>query len=137
MPEPPHLKRGREHDREQKSAWRLDGLDIEFAERPGLEKYTSGRRGFTDIRGRVGDGNDGLVVEVKSDDLDRLTEAALRSRLAKYVAQIEDYMYSPTLEFDTMQGAIQFQRRPSTPGRAEAVERTFNDHGISCVWLDE
>lgn len=45
-------------------------------------------------------------------------------------------MYSPSLDFDTMQGAIQFQRRPVTPGRAELVERTFNDHGISCVWLD-
>src|SRR3954454_1977045 len=94
--EPPHLKHGREHDREQKDAWRLDGLDIEFTERPGLTKYSSGRPGFTDIRGRVGAGNDGLVVEVKSDNLDRLSEAALRRRLARYVQQIEDYMYSPT-----------------------------------------
>jgi hypothetical protein len=131
-----HLKRGRAHDREQKEAWRLDGMDIEFAARPGLEKYSSGRRGFTDIRGRVGTGNDGLVVEVKSDDLDRLSESGLRRRLAKYVAQIEDYMYSPSLDFETMQGAIQFRRRPLTPGRAELVEETFNDHGISVVWLD-
>jgi hypothetical protein len=135
--EPPHLARGRQHDREQKEAWQLDALDIEFAARPGLEKYESGRRGYTDIRGRVGIGNDGLVVEVKSDDLDRLTEAALRRRIRKYIAQIEDYMYSPTLDFDTIQAAVQFQRRPVTPGRAEAVEAAFNDHGISCVWLDE
>ena len=136
-PEPEHLRRGREHDREQKREWRLDALDIEFAERPGLEKYGSGRRGFTDIRGRVGAGNDGLVVEVKSVDLDRLTEAALRRRIARYVAQIEDYMYSPSLDFDTIQAAVQFQRKPKTPGRAELVERAFNHHGITCVWLDE
>src|SRR5436190_14029569 len=68
--EPPQLTRGREHDREQKEAWRQDALDIEFAARPGLETYDSGRRGYTDIRGRVGTGNDGLVVEVKSDYLD-------------------------------------------------------------------
>src|SRR4051794_1788700 len=80
--------------------------------------------------------HDGLVVEIKSDDLDRLSEPALRRRLARYVQQIEDYMYSPTLGFETIQGAIQFQRRPVTPGRAEVVEQTFNDHGISCVWLD-
>jgi hypothetical protein len=135
--EPAHLKRGREHDREQKEAWRLDALDLEFAEKPGLEKYSTGRRGFTDVRGRVGTGNDGLVVEVKSDDLDRLTEAGLRRRLAKYVAQIEDYMYSPSLRFDSMQGAVQFEKRPVIAGRAEAVEQMFNEHGISCVWLDE
>ena len=73
MPEPPHLKRGREHDKEQKTAWRDDGMDIEFAERPGVKKYGTGRQGFTDIRGLVGSGNDGLVVEIKSDDLDRLS----------------------------------------------------------------
>ena len=136
-PEPPHLRRGRLHDREEKEAWRRDGMDLEFAARPGLRKYSTGRRGFTDIRGRVGSGNDGLVVEIKTDDLDRLSESALRRRLARYVRQIEDYMYSPSLDFDTMQAAIQLQRRPTTPGRAELVEQAFNDHGISCVWLDE
>jgi hypothetical protein len=136
-PEPSHLRRGREHDRAEKEAWRRDGMDLEFAERPGLEKYSTGGRGFTDIRGRVGAGNDGLVVEIKSDDLDRLSDAGLRRRVAKYIAQIEDYMFSPSLEFDTMQAAIQFERRPVKPGRAELVERAFNDHGISCVWLDE
>jgi hypothetical protein len=136
-PEPEQLTRGRAHDREQKEEWRRDGMDVEFHERPGLTKYGSGRRGFTDIRGRVGSGNDGLVVEVKSDDLDRPSDAALMRRVARYIAQIEDYMYSPSLEFDTIQAAVQFQRRPATPGRAEAVERAFNDHGITCVWLDE
>ncbi len=136
-PEPPHLKRGREHDRAEKEAWRRDGMDVEFTDRPGLEKYSTGGRGYTDVRGRVGPGNDGLVVEVKAVDLDRLSDAALRRRLARYVRQVEDYMYSPSLDFETIQAAIQFQRRPVTPGRAELVERTFNDHGISCVWLDE
>ncbi len=115
----------------------MDALDLEIEERPGLEKYGSGGRGYTDVRGRIGKGNDGLVVEVKSDDLDALSEAALRRRIAKYVTQIEDYMYSPSLAFDTIQAAVQFQRRPVTPGRADAVERAFNDHGITCVWLDE
>lgn len=114
----------------------MDTLDLKIDDRSGLEKYGSGRRGFTDIRGRVGSGNDGLVVEVKSDDLDSPSDAALTRRIARYVAQIEDYMYSPTLEFDTMQAAVQFQRRPVTPGRADAVEAAFNDHGITCVWLD-
>jgi hypothetical protein len=111
-------------------------MDLEFADRPGLKKYSTGGLGFTDIRGRVGTGNDGLVIEIKSDDLDRLSDAALRQRLAKYVRQIEDYMYSPSLDFDTMQAAVQFQSRPRAPGRADLVERTFNDHGISCAWLD-
>jgi hypothetical protein len=136
-PEPPHLRRGKAHDREEKESWRRDGLDIEFVERPGLEKYSSGKRGFTDIRGQVGDGNDGLIVEIKSDDLDRLTEAALRRRIAKYVQQLEDYMYSPSFDYDTIQAAIQFQHRPRLPGRADAVESAFNDHGITCIWLDE
>jgi hypothetical protein len=136
-PEPEHLRRGRAHDREQKEAWRLDGMDLEFAERPGVKKYGTGKQGFTDIRGRVGAGNDGLVIEVKSDDLDRLSEAGLRRRIANYVDQLESYMYSPDLEFDTIQAGVQFQRRPTTPGRAEAVESAFNDHGISCVWLDD
>jgi hypothetical protein len=135
--EPPQLRRGRDHDREEKQAWRRDAQDIEFADRPGLEKYGSGRLGFTDIRGRVGSGNDGLVVEVKSDDLDCLSDRALERRMGKYIAQIEDYMYSPSLKFETIQAAVQFQRRPLTPGRAEMVESAFNDHGISCVWLDE
>ena len=104
-PEPEHLKRGREHDREQKAEWRRDALDIEFSERP-------------------------------SAGLDRLSEAALRRRIARYVAQIESYMSSPDLEFDSVQTAVQFQRRPTIPGRAEAVEDAFNAHGISCVWLD-
>ncbi|MEA2495436.1 MAG: hypothetical protein QOJ29_3347 [Thermoleophilaceae bacterium] len=134
--EPPQLKRGREHDRQEKESWHLDTIDIEFADRPGLEKYSTGRRGFTDIRGRVGGGNDGLVVEIKSDDLDRLSDSALRLRIAKYVAQVEDYMFSPSLDFDTVQAAIQFRTRPVTPGRAELVERMVNDQGISCVWLD-
>jgi hypothetical protein len=115
--EPLQLKRGREHDRQEKESWRRDGMDVVFADRPGLEKYSTGRRGFTDIRGRIGTGNDGLIVEIKSDCLDRLSAAALRRRLAKYVRQIEDYMYSPSLDFDTMQAAVQFQRRPVTPGR--------------------
>jgi hypothetical protein len=101
-----------------------------------VKKHRTGRQGFTDIRGRVGDGNDGLVVEVKSDDLDRLSEAALRRRIAKCVDQIESYMYSDDLDFDSIQAAVQFQRRPKIPGRAEAVEDAFNEHGISCVWLD-
>lgn len=112
-------------------------MDIEFAERPGLKKYRTERQGFTDVRGRVGSGNDGLVVEIKSDDVDRLSERALQRRIAKYVEQIESYMYSPSLGFETMQGAVQFQRRPLTPGRAELVERAFNNNGISCVWLDQ
>jgi hypothetical protein len=136
QPEPPHLKRGREHDREEKESWRRDAMDLEITDRPGLEKYSTGGRGFTDIRGRVGAGNDGLIVEIKSDDLDRLSDAALGRRLAKYIRQIEDYMYSPSVDFDTIQAGIQFQRRPAVPGRAELVERTFNDHGITCVWLD-
>lgn len=136
-PEPPQLRRGREHDREQKEAWRRDGLDLEFAARPGLVKYSSGRRGLTDVRGRIGSGNDGLVVEIKSVDFDRLADAALKRRLAKYVRQIEDYMYSPSLDFDTMQAGVQFEHRPLTPGRADLVERAFNDHGITVVWLDE
>jgi hypothetical protein len=134
--EPAQLRRGRAHDREQKESWRRDAMDIELAERPGLRKYSSGAQGFTDVRGRVGTGNDGLVVEVKSDDLDRLSQRALGRRIAKYVAQIEDYLYSPTLDFETMQAAVQFERRPVTRGRAEMVEDAFNEHGITCVWLD-
>src|SRR5256885_16776550 len=135
--EPSQLTRGRRHDREEKESWRRDGMDLEFADCPGLEKYSAGRRGFPDIRGRVGAGNDGLIVEIKSDDLDALSDRALSRRLARYVRQIQDYMYSPSLDFDTIQAGVQFQRRPTTPGRADLVERTFNDHGISCVWLDE
>ena len=116
-PEPPALKHGREHDREQKQAWRADALDIEFAERPGVEKYSTGGRGFTDIRGRIGAGNDGLVIEVKSDDLDRPSDATLRRRIRRYIAQIEDYMYSPSHEFDTIQAAVQFERRPASDHR--------------------
>jgi hypothetical protein len=136
-PEPAHLRHGREHDSEQKEAWRRDGLDIEFVERPGLEKYRSGRRGYTDIRGRIGPGNDGLIVEIKSDDLDRPREATLRRRIARYIAQIEDYMYSPSHDYDTIQACVQFERRPASDERMRWIEGAFNDHGISCVWLDE
>ncbi len=134
--EPEHLRRGREHDRAEKEAWRRDGLDLEFDDRPGLVKYTTGRRGFTDIRGRVGSGSDGLIVEIKTDDLDRLSEAGLRRRVAEDIAQLGDYMYSPSHDFETIQAAIQFQTRPRIAGRAKLVEDSFNDHGISCVWLD-
>jgi len=29
--------------------------------------------------------------------------------IARYVAQSEDYMHSPTLEFETIQAAVQFE----------------------------
>ena len=54
--------------------------------------------------------------------------------IARYVAQSEDYMHSPTLEFETIQAAVQFERPPRTPGRADFVEDAFNDHGSSYLW---
>jgi hypothetical protein len=132
--QPPALRYGNKHDKEQKKAWGADlEKDFRVAEHPGVKKASSGKQGFTDVRATSHDGRDGLLVEIKTTNLDK----ARPSDIARHVRQVKDYMGSNEFAHNAIQAAIQYEHRPVSQERAEQVENAFADEGITCVFLDD
>jgi hypothetical protein len=107
--------------------------DFRVAERPGVKKASTGEQGFTDVRGTSHDGRDGLLIEIKTTNLDKARPADI----ARHVQQVSDYMYSSDFAHDAIQAAIQYEHRPTSEERAVQVENAFADAGITCVFLDD
>jgi hypothetical protein len=124
----------------------LAGQQSEDLKKMGAQKVgadfwmqkASGKRGRPDVVGYLSD-RDGIIVENKTDRLDRLTEPELQARTEKYIEQVREYRESTDekLNFDTTQSFLHFDERPTTPGYAEWVEDRCLDDGIMVVWNDE
>jgi hypothetical protein len=102
------------------------------------------RRGRIDLLLDVDDSGKPLLVvmEVKNTDWDARAADRVRPNLARHARQVWRYLDAlmPRLdasELAGLQAALVYPRRPSHPERAEMIEQSFGDHGISVEFYDE
>jgi hypothetical protein len=102
------------------------------------------RYGRVDLLIDVNDGERPLLVVVskKSTNWDALAAHRVRPNLSAHARQVWNYLDSLTPRMDAgelagLQAALVYPRRPSYPGRAELIEETLGNQGISVVFYDE
>jgi hypothetical protein len=104
----------------------------------------TGRRGRIDLLLETDDGGRPLlvIVEVKSIDWDARAPHRIRPNLARHARQMWRYLDAlmPRLdagELAGVQAALVYPRRPTHPGRAEAIEQVLERQGISVLFYEE
>ena len=104
----------------------------------------TGRRGRIDLLLETDDGGRPLlvIVEVKSTDWDARAPHRVAPNLARHARQVWRYLDALLPRLDTgelagVQAALVYPRRPSHPGRAEAIEQAVERQGITVLFYEE
>lgn len=87
-------------------------------------------------KGRIDAFTQGVILDVKTHNLDRFSVNELTKKLNAFATQIEGYQWSPDIKGkpDT---AIFFEFRPQKQGRQEFVEAFYRTRGIGVIWGSE
>ena len=132
--EPSALKRGKAFHKEVQSGWEQTAEGEVRCEK-GITK-TDGSGGRIDIHVDAGEGLV-AVVEVKSTDWTRLSEAQVRRRAREYSEQIWEYVEHELGKGVDVCPGIVLLGMPEDASRVALIEELFGEEGISAVWQDE
>ena len=132
--EPSALKRGKAFHKEVQSEWEQTARGA--VQREKRITKTGGSTGRIDIRVNAGDGMV-AVVEIKSTDWTRMTEAQVRRRVRDYCKQVWEYIEHELEEGADVCPGIVLLGMPEDESRVALIEGLFGDEGISAVWQDE
>jgi hypothetical protein len=135
QPEPERLKRGKAFHREVQKRW-LREYEGDARSELAMRK-PNGRIGRMDLC--LDPGTETIsVVEIKASDWDRMTEAAVGRNVKRYAAQVFQYVDSQMSGIRTgVCPGMVLQVRPLIPGRAELVEKLFNEECLQVAWNED
>ncbi len=92
-----------------------------------IDENGNQRKGFIDAL------TQGVILEIKTHDLDQFSDHQLDKTLDRFARQLEGYQHSPdVLGLPNM--AIFLEKRPHATGRGQAIESFFRGRGIAVIW---
>jgi hypothetical protein len=127
------VKRGRKFEEWERSHWN-DRLNA-AREFEASTKW-DGNTGRVDIRLKLEEDGNVVIVEIKATQWDKIKENRLRSTALRHARQIWRYIEDHLKPLDVT-AAIVYPPSPIIPGRKEQVEEILSERGIQCVWREE
>lgn len=127
------VKRGRKFEEWERSHWNSELNSAAEFEAP--TKW-EGKRGRIDIKLKLEEDGNVVIVEIKATNWDKIKESELRSTALRHSRQIWRYIEDHLTPLDVTP-AIVYPSPPVTSGRKEQVEEILNERGIQAVWREE
>ena len=127
------VRRGRKFEERERSYWK--GGVNDDAEFEAATKW-KGKRGRVDIRLRMEEDGQIVIVEIKATDWDRMKNHRIRPNALRHANQIWRYIEAHLDPSDVVP-AIVYPSPPKIPGRKEQVETLLEERGIQVVWREE
>ena len=127
------VSRGRKFEKWERSQW--TGELNSTAEFEASTQW-KGKRGRVDIRLKLEEDGNIVIVEIKATDWDRLMEHRVRPTALRHARQIWRYI-EDHLDPSDVTPAIVYPSPPIAPGRKEQIEEILNERGIQVVWREE
>ena len=127
------IKRGRKFEEWERSYWNTELNSAREFEAP--TKW-EGKKGRVDIRLKLEENGEVVLVEIKATDWDKIKENRVRPTALRHSRQIWRYIEDHLNPLDVI-ASIVYPPSPITPGRKERVEEILNERGIQVVWRNE
>ena len=125
--------RGRKFEKWERSQWTGD---VNSAAEFEASTQWQGKRGRVDIRLKLEEDGQTVIVEIKATDWDRLMEHRIRPTALRHARQIWRYIEDHLDPLDVTP-AIVYPSPPTVSGRKEQIEEILNERGIQVVWREE
>ncbi len=127
------ISQGRKFEAWERSQWK-DGINdaAEFEASTSL----AGKKGRVDIRLRITDEGEVVIVEIKATDWDKMKPDRIRPNALRHANQIWRYIEAHLSPEDVVP-AIVYPPPPLTPTRKEQIEAILEERGIQVVWREE
>jgi hypothetical protein len=126
-------QRGRKFEEWERSQWNSELNSAAEFEAPTSWK---GKRGRVDIKLKLEEDGNIVIVEIKATEWDKLKEERVRPTALRHANQIWRYIDAHLTPLDVTP-AIVYPSQPQTPGRKELLEEILNERGIQVVWREE
>lgn len=127
------VQRGRKFEEWERSQWHSKLNSAAEFEAPTSWK---GKRGRVDIKLKLEEDGNIVIVEIKGTDWDAIKEERVKSTALRHARQIWRYIDANLTPLDVTP-AIVYPSPPNTPGRLELIETVLNERGIQVVWREE
>jgi hypothetical protein len=127
------VRRGRKFEGWERSHWK-GGINDD-AKFEAATKW-NGKRGRVDIRLRMEEDGQIVIVEIKATNWDRMKSHRIRPNALRHANQIWRYIEAHLSPSDVVP-AIVYPSPPKTSGRKEQVELLLEERGIQVVWREE
>jgi hypothetical protein len=127
------VKRGRKFEEWERSYW---NTELNAAREFEAPTQWAGKKGRVDIRLKLEENGEVVLVEIKATDWDKLKENRVRPTALRHSRQVWRYIEDHLNPLDVI-ASIVYPPSPTIPGRKEQIEQILNDRGIQVVWRDE
>jgi len=127
------VSRGRKFEEWERSQWTGD---VNSAAEFEASTQWKGKRGRVDIRLKLEDDGNIVIVEIKATDWDKLKEHRVRPTALRHARQLWRYIEDHLSPMDVIP-AIVYPSPPTRPGRKEQVQEIMDERLIQVVWREE
>ncbi len=128
-----NVSRGRKFEEWERSHW---NSGVNTAAEFEASTLWEGKRGRVDIRLKLEEDGQTVLVEIKATNWDRLKEHRVRPTALRHARQIWRYIEDHLSPLDVTP-AIVYPSPPTKPGCKEEIEEILNDRLIQVVWREE
>ena len=129
------VNRGREFEAWERSQWTGD---VNSAADGEFHTEYKNKRGRMDLRLRLEEDGNVVIVEIKATIWDNLKEHRIRPTALRHSRQLWRYIEAELIPEDIdVIPAIVYPSPPITPGRKEQIEEILNERLIQVVWREE
>ena len=132
--EPSALKRGKIFHSDVQKIWEDEAEGDTDCEK--VVTKPSGSTGRIDVYVDA-DEELGVVVEIKSTNWNRMSDAMVRRTIAEYSKQVWDYIDSKELRGKDICPGIVLIGKPADEARTRMIDELFEEDGIPVSWQDE
>ena len=127
------VKRGRKFEKWERSHWNGNLNSVAEFEAPTQWK---GKRGRVDIRLKLEEDGNTVILEIKATNWDKIKKERVRSTAMRHARQIWRYIEDHLDPMDVTP-AIVYPSPPITAGLKEQIEEILDEKGIQAVWREE
>jgi hypothetical protein len=127
------VQRGRKFEEWERSQWNSELNSAAEFEAPTSWK---GKRGRVDIKLKLEEDGNVVIVEIKATQWDKIKEERVRPTALRHANQIWRYIDAHLKPLDVTP-AIVYPSPPKITGRMELIEEILNERGIQVVWREE
>ncbi len=127
------VRRGRKFEAWERAHWNNELNSAAEFEAP---TQWEGKRGRVDIRLKLEEDVQTILVEIKATNWDLLKEHRVRPTALRHARQIWRYIEDHLNPLDVIP-AIVYPSPPTKPGCKEEIEEILNDRLIQVVWREE
>jgi len=125
--------RGRKFEAWERAHWNNELNSAAEFEAP---TQWEGKRGRVDIRLKLEEDGEIVIVEIKATNWDNIKESGVRSTALRHSRQIWRYIEDHLTPLDVIP-ALVYPSPPLIPGRKEQLEEILNERGLQVIWREE